>query len=255
MVFETAHPREKIAQVQKACDVLLGGESLNVPEMPARNVVVLHPKLHPPKKGLSTRQGQLRLLHDLANIELQAMELGLRTLAEFPQAPFQFREELAQITKDEAKHFALCLDAMEALGGQWGDIPVHLSLWNATSKEDSLLDRILIVHRYLEGSGIDAGDTFLRRLDGIAEGKLHGVVRTIFTEEIGHVQFGSRWYFKTCQSENVDAEIDFPERMEKLHHVLPRRIETISREQRLKAGFTESEIQYLVERRQKCLTM
>jgi uncharacterized ferritin-like protein (DUF455 family) len=253
MVFHTEDVRKKISEVSLACDELLNGHKLTVPDQPARNITVLHPKLHPPKKGLSTKQGQLRLLHDLGNIELQAMELAVRTLCEFPDAPPQFRDELSVIAKDEARHFGLCLDAMESLGGSWGDIPIHLSLWNATAKEDSLLDRILIVHRYLEGSGIDAGDTFLRRLDGIAEGKLHGVVKTIFNEEIGHVQFGSRWYFETCKAQGIDPEIDFPQRMAKLNHRLPRRIETISRQQRLKAGFTESEIDYLIARREQCL--
>ena len=122
----------------------------------------------PAKKGLSFKEGQARLLHDLASIELQAMELCLRSLYEYPDAPVAFREQLATIALGEGNHLQLCLNGIETLGFAWGDWPVHVALWHSTANSDSLLDRILIVHRYLEGSGLDAGDTLLRRLSGVA---------------------------------------------------------------------------------------
>lgn len=184
------------------------------PREPARDVPLLVPGLLPPKKGLSYREGQARLLHDLASIELQAMELGLRSLHEFPQAPVGFREELVQVVRSEARHLTLCLDGLEALGFRWGDWPVHNMLWASVAAEDSLLDRILIVHRYLEGSGLDAGDTLLRRLDSVLECPLHKIVQIIVDEEIGHVEFGSRWYREICRVEKIDASEDFPRRLE-----------------------------------------
>ena len=74
------------------------------PVIPARDISLLAPKELPEKKGLSFKEGQARLLHDLASIELQAMELGLRTLVEFPEAPKDFREQLWQITLSESEH-------------------------------------------------------------------------------------------------------------------------------------------------------
>jgi uncharacterized ferritin-like protein (DUF455 family) len=238
---------DKIQNIEKSCEFALQNSSLqansSVPVQPARDVLVLDSKLHPPKVGFSKKEGQARMLHDLASIELQAMELGLRTLVEFPEAPQGFREELMAVTVSEGQHLRLCLEGLADLGYEWGHWPVHTALWNAVSKEDSLLDRILIVHRYLEGSGLDAGDSLIRRLDGI-DGSLSvkKIVQQINFEEIGHVDFGSQWYREICRLEKRDAQEDFPQRMEALRWQLPKRMEKINRDLRRKAGFTEAEL-------------
>ncbi len=245
MVLETADVWDKIANCESACAQAMAINNLPIPEMPARDLAVFIPGALPGKKGISFAEGQARLLHDLANIELQAMELGLRTLREFPWAPFGFREELVAVTISESQHLRLCLQGIEKLGYRWGHWPVHLALWKAVDSSDSLLDRILIVHRYLEGSGLDAGDTFLRRLDGLADNPIQKIVKTIVEDEIGHVEFGSRWYRQICKMEKIDASEDFPKRLEKFRYRIPKRIEKISRKYRQMAGFSESEIQYL----------
>lgn len=249
--FDIAPVWDKIKHIQGSCEAALKlSEPGLVPMDPARDVQVLHPKNHPPKKGFSSTEGQARMLHDLANIELQAMELGLRTLVEFPSAPIGFREELLAVTVNEAEHLAMCLEGIEALGFKWGDWPVHNGLWFATDREDNILDRILIVHRYLEGSGLDAGDTLIRRLEG-TDGKntIQKIVKQINYEEIGHVDFGSRWYREICESKKIDWAEDFPTRMTSLRHRLPKRLEPINRDLRRKAGFTEAEILYQEELR------
>lgn len=245
MVFQTDSARQKVQDIHKAVDLAFTQPISEFPVDPARDVQVLLPRLHPDKKGLSFREGQARLLHDLGSIELQAMELGLRTLHEFPQAPHGFREELAKLVISESEHLTLCLDGIEKLGFKWGDWPVHNLLWHAVGSEDTLLDRILIVHRYLEGSGLDAGDTLLRRLDAVLESPLHSITKTIFTEEVGHVEFGSRWYREICRLDGRDPQEDFPERMNSVRARLPKRTERISRETRLRAGFTENELEFL----------
>ncbi len=215
------------------------------PKIPARDISLLAPKQLPEKKGLSLKAGQARLLHDLASIELQAMELGLRTLVEFPEAPREFREQLWEITLSESEHLEMCLTEIEGLGFKWGDWPVHCALWSSTSENDSLLDRILIVHRFLEGSGLDAGETILRRLQGVDAKPVQKAATRIFNDEISHVEFGSRWYRNICAVEKIDPSTDFSERMDKLRWVLPKRVENISVELRRKAGFTDAEILYL----------
>ncbi|MBV2167821.1 MAG: ferritin-like domain-containing protein [Bdellovibrio sp.] len=253
--FSTPDVWDKIKNIEKSCEEALKLTSpWTVPLEPARDVPILHPKQHPPKKGFSTPEGQARMLHDLASIELQAMELGVRTLTEFPEAPDGFREELMAVTISEAEHLRMCLEGIESLGFKWGDWPVHLALWRAVGPEDSLLDRILIVHRYLEGSGLDAGDTLIRRLEGTA-GKetIQKIVKQINFEEIGHVDFGSRWYREICKTDKRDPGVDFPERMDSLRQRLPKRIEPLNKGLRLKAGFTEAEIQYFENLRQDFL--
>lgn len=241
---------EKIKFIKTDCDYLLNNQAyFAAPLVPARDIVLLEAKMHPPKKGLASAEGQARLLHDLASIELQAMELGVRTLAEFPEAPVAFREQLAAITVNESEHLQMCLENIDALGFKWGDFPVHTHLWNATSVEDPLLDRILIVHRYLEGSGLDAGDTFLRRLESVSAPYLRSAVETINRDEVGHVEFGSRWFFEVCKTEKKDAGVEFYSRMQALLERIPKRVENVHRELRAKAGFTEAEILALEELR------
>src|SRR3989338_2911433 len=216
-----------------------------VPLIPARDVSLLAPKELPEKKGLSFKQGQARLLHDLASIELQAMELGLRTLVEFPEAPQEFREQLWDIMLSESEHLEMCVQEIDGLGFKWGDWPVHCALWSATNVTDSLLDRVLIVHRFLEGSGLDAGETILRRLQGVDAKPIQKAAQKIFSDEIGHVEFGSRWYRSLCSLEKIDPHLDFSDRMTKLRWILPKRVENIAVDLRKRAGFTDSEIEHL----------
>lgn len=243
-ILEVAEIKEKISSIDLSCELALRGQ-LKIPAILGRDVKVLPIKELPKKPGLSTTLGLGRLLHDLANIELQAMELGLRTLIEFPEAPEIFREQLLDIVIDEARHLSLCLEQMETLKQAWGAWPVHLGLWLSVSAEDSLLDRVLIVHRYLEGAGLDAGETILRKLSGVDERGVRGVVKTIAEEEIGHVRFGSDWYKQLCQKQKLDPAQDFEQRLDKLFHRIPRRLEKIEKTIRKKAGFTEDELSVL----------
>lgn len=241
---------EKLRFLDDELHAVLKGEARSVPKHPGRDVQILPIRELPPKKGLSFREGQARLLHDLASIELQAMELALRTLIEFPEAPLEFREQLVEISRDEGRHLELCLKALEYLRLPWGSFPTHLGLWAAVRSDDSLLDRILIVHRYLEGSGLDASDTFLRRLDGVNAPAVSEPVKVIRKEEVGHVQFGSRWYLKVAKGQGLDPEEDFVQRLNRLAHQLPRRQEPIVHEVRRQVGFTDREIAALEEFRQ-----
>lgn len=232
---------------------LLRGEAALVPTQPGRDVQIVAQRELPPKKGFSSIEGQCRLLHDLASIELQAMELGVRSLIEYPEAPPKFRAELAAVTLEEGKHLRLCLEAMEALGMPWGSFPAHNALWLCVSPEDSLLDRIVIVHRYLEGSGLDATTTILRRLIGIGEGaaETFRAIKVISEDEVAHVQFGSRWYHALVREAGLDPAEDFRSRLVGLFSRIPRRSEPINEDLRRLAGFTESEVTTLLDFRKR----
>ncbi len=245
MLLQEKSVYKKLDLLDDTLSQLGKGESISeVPELPGREITYLPINLLSGRIGISNPLGQQKLLHDLANIELQAMELGVRTLTEFPHAPFEFREELAQIVREEAKHLKLCLQAIESLGGYWGQWPVHLGLWHATHKKDSLLERLFIVHRYLEGSGLDAGDTMLRRLSGLTDKKISQVVKVIVEEEVSHVDFGSKWFRHFAKELKVDEKMFFQRMCSKLMKKHPRK-DKISEKLRSKAGFNPDEIAYL----------
>lgn len=244
--FEIENINDKIQHLRTNANSIFKQQTkYEMPKLPARDALVLDFKAHPAKKGFSTREGQARMLHDLASIELQAMELGLRTLLEFPDVEIQFKEELLSVTLSESEHLEMCLNEIQALGFKWGDWPINCGLWTSVSAEDSLIDRILIVHRYLEGSGLDAGDTLLRRLAGVDAANVQKAVKIINDEEVGHVLFGSRWYEFYCQQAGLDPVDDFAIRMNRLRGILPKRIGQVNHELRIRAGFSPKEIQYL----------
>jgi uncharacterized ferritin-like protein (DUF455 family) len=256
--IETA--RQKIAALpevlQHLLEVAAGSErthlALVAPERPGRDVRVLDIKQHPPKAGLQSTDGQIRLLHDLGNIELQAMELAVRTLLEFPLAPKEFRHELAEIALEESKHFSMCLDGLEELGASWGVLPVSRSLWDAVSQDSQpsqgdFLGRIMLVHRYMEATGLDAGEKILTRLSGVKNAALvRSVVDTIVREEIGHVSFGSRWYRKVCEQNGVDPHIHFAKAYPEILRRVPRTEKPALRLREL-AGFDAFENSFVVE--------
>ncbi len=246
-VFETEKIQNKIQGLEDHIQGVLNGQMFSIPELAARDVEVKEPLQHPPKKGLSSKEGQARLLHDLASIELQAMELALRTLTEYHKEikGTKYLDLLVQLVLSERSHLQMCVNGIQELGFQWGDWPVHLALWKSAGPEDSLIDRVFIVHRYLEGSGLDAADTLLRRLSGVNGKHLDTIVKTISEEEMDHVQFGSRWFFDLCRVSKLDAYTIFRETLKKVRIKLPKRLEPINSALRTKALFSEAEIDTL----------
>ncbi len=228
--IETA--RQKVSTLPDVVESLLRSDLPKnpavIPLRPGRDTRVLEIKEHPPTAGLQKKEGQIRLLHDLGNIEMQAMELAVRTLIEFPDAPRSFREELAEIALEEARHFTLCLDGLEALGSQWGTLPVNCSLWDAVGSEPvetrgDFLGRVMLVHRYMEATGLDAGEKILTRLGSIVDVQLvRSIVDTIVREEIGHVSFGSRWYRTICAENGIDPHEHFAKSYPEILRRVPR---------------------------------
>lgn len=232
-------------------DLSIDWSKFVVPFDCARDIEVVMASKMPKKKGLSFVEGKQRLLHDLASIELQAFELGLRTLIEFSkknEVPKNFLNELLSISLEETTHLRLCLKALEDYGGFWGMFPVHLGLWKVALKEDTINERILKVHRYLEGSGLDATFSLLHRVEQVPDSKiLEKVISRIAHDEIKHVQFGSKWFSYFCNLNNLSNLSECKRILEKYYHILPRRKERMSVSLRQKAGFTKEEIQLFSE--------
>lgn len=252
--FQAPKIEDKLKWIERDCERALQlKEPLKISGCPERDIQILPTPLHPPKKGFSQIEGQARLLHDLANIELQAMELGLRTLCEFPEAPASFKEELLKITLDEARHLGMCIEGLEDLGFKWGSWPIHTALWEAANEGEDLLDRVFIVHRYLEGSGLDAGEVFSRRLDGVINNRIQRITSQITDEEVDHVYFGSHWFRKLSEETGRESLQELKDRLGRLKWKIPKRVEQISHRLRLQAGFTPAEIEVLENLRTEIL--
>ena len=226
-------------------------QKFTVPLRPFRDVEVKKASELPKRKGLSYLEGKKRLIHDLASIELQAMELGFRTLFEFfknPDIPEEFFKELSHITYEETLHLELCLNTLKEYGSEWGDFPVHLGLWSVSKQTDSLIERLLKVHRYLEGSGLDASFSLLGKVKTLNEAKpLVKLISRIAHDEISHVAFGSKWFVKFCEDKGLDRAVECKRILRQEKYCLPRRKERINELLRLDAGFTKEEIFIFLE--------
>ncbi len=245
-VFLTSTIDDKLKSLDDHVHRALIGDEFAIPKLPTRDIPIWERNRHPAKKGLSYAEGQARLLHDMANIELQAMELALRTLCEYPKADPIFREQLAALTLSEGSHLKMCIEGLRNLGYTWGHWPIHMALWNAVDNSDSLIDRLFIVHRYLEGSGLDSGNSLLERLKGVAPTQTSEILNIISREELDHVQFGSRWYRHFCAQQKLDADHKFKDLLHNLLPRLPRRMEPINVNLRSRALFSDEEIKELV---------
>ncbi len=131
---------------------------------------------------------------------------------------------------------------------------MHLGLWQSVSAQDSLLDRVVIVHRYLEGSGLDASDQLLRRLTGVKAPETWDAVSVIRHDEVKHVLFGSRWYKRLCAAEKLDPDEDFRARLLRLVHRIPRRLEPVAADLRASVGFSASEVETLMALRERWMS-
>jgi uncharacterized ferritin-like protein (DUF455 family) len=127
-------------------------------------------------------------------------------------------------------------------------LPVHTSLWEAVADDITLLDRIVTVHRHLEGSGLDSGVSILNRLVGSHFKGMPTIeiVKMIVTEEVDHVLFGSRWFKMVCDDLKLDADQEFRRQIYAISKKVPRR-DRPALDHRRRAGFNEAELQMLIE--------
>jgi len=245
-VFLTPDVRSKIILFDEECQLALSGKNFLVPAVPSRPPTTYQvPKEELDKPGITTTRGQAWLLHDLANIELQAAELFLRGLHDFPDASPDFRHELGELCLEEVGHLNLCLQGLENLGYQWGDFPIHLGLWQTVSPIDTLIDRLFTVHLYLEASGLDSAEQLLRRLQAVPQSWATQTVKTIAQDEVRHVNFGTKW-FKILghrQQPNTDLDELFDSCLNRLKGRLPPRGARVSENLRRLAGMSDAQIQ------------
>ena len=125
-----------------------------IPGRPLKPELIAHSLLKP--KPLSTVEGRALLVHSVAHIELNAIDLALDVVWRFPGLPDAFYTDWMRIAQEEAKHFMLLREHLRSLGYDYGDFPAHNGLWEMAERtQDDVLARIGIVPRTLEARGLD----------------------------------------------------------------------------------------------------
>lgn len=190
----------------------VSGEALRV-EIPGRPV---KPELVPPQsvkmRKLTTEQGRAVLVHAVAHIEFNAINLALDAVYRFRDMPDQYYRDWLSVAADEAKHFGLLNERLQQMGHQYGDMPAHNGLWEMAVKTDhDVLTRMALVPRVLEARGLDVTPGMIQRLEQAGDSETVAILHIILEEEIGHVAIGSKWFKHCCELEGKVPEPTFRE--------------------------------------------
>jgi len=206
-VLSAAEPRDKIALSHAAAQAWRSG-SLEIgngvpPERPARPArpSLLPPREMPKRRAGGERESRVALLHALAHIELNAIDLAWDLIARFacPAPPRRFFDDWVTVADEEASHHALLASRLAELGAAYGDLPAHDGLWEAaaTTAHD-LLARLAVVPLVLEARGLDVTPDMIGRLERGGDAQSAAVLRKIYRDEIVHVAAGRRWFEWGC---------------------------------------------------------
>lgn len=197
-----------------------------------------------PHRGLGTSDGRAALLHAVAHIEFNAIDLAWDAAYRFRGMPRAFYDDWTQVAADEARHFGLLSERLSDYGYAYGDFDAHNGLWDMAIKTDgSCLERMALVPRVLEARGLDVTPAMIGRLRSVGDTASVAVLEIILREEVAHVAAGSRWFRWCCENEGIDAERTFDTLISRYASTAIKR--PLNHDARRAAGFTENELRHL----------
>jgi uncharacterized ferritin-like protein (DUF455 family) len=154
---------------------------------------------------MRTVEGRAALVHALAHIEFNAINLALDAIWRFAGMPDEYYADWLKVAAEEALHFSLLAAHLQTLGYQYGDFPAHNSLWDMAEKTcGDVLARIALVPRTMEARGLDASPTVRAKLAQAGDQAAAEILDVILRDEIGHVAIGNRWFGWLCATRKLD---------------------------------------------------
>jgi uncharacterized ferritin-like protein (DUF455 family) len=171
---------------------------------------------HPPKpelvsplsvkrRAMNTSEGRAILIHALAHIEFNAINLALDAIWRFADMPREYYADWLQVADEEALHFSLLAGHLQEQGYAYGDFPAHNSLWEMAAKtQHDILARIALVPRTMEARGLDATPQVRAKLVQAGDKAAAAILDVILRDEIGHVAIGNRWYNRLCEQRGLE---------------------------------------------------
>ncbi len=188
-----------------------------------------------------TVEGRAALLHAIAHIEFNAINLALDAVWRFPGLPEDFYADWLRVAAEEALHFGLLREHLHTLGHDYGDFDAHDGLWQMCSATaHDFRARMALVPRTLEARGLDATPPLQKKLAAAGDARAVAILDVILRDEVGHVAIGNRWYRWACERDGVDPETDFPALC--AHYRAPRPRKPLNLGARALAGFTDQEL-------------
>ena len=230
-VLTTADGREKTALSRRYAAewqaARAAGETPEIgkadpPLRPARpdRPELLDPRDVPHRKP-GSEAGRLALLHAVAHIELNAVDLHWDIIARFTDTPMPigFYDDWVKAADEESKHFNLMCDCLEALGSHYGALPAHAGMWRAAEDTvDDLMGRLAVVPMVLEARGLDVTPGMIQIFRQAKNPQAVEALETIYAEEVHHVAYGSKWFNFLCGRHDLDPTEVFHGLVRKYFH-------------------------------------
>ena len=193
------------------------------------------------KRGLGSRAGRVALIHAVAHIEFNAINLGLDAALRFAGLPDDYYRDWLSVAADEARHFGMLEGRLGELGAAYGDLPAHNGLWDMAEKtaHDPLI-RMALVPRVLEARGLDVTPGMIERLEQADDHTTAALLKIILVEEEGHVAIGTRWFHHLCQERCLDPEVTFEDLLVRFYEGRLRG--PFNLPARRRAGFSDAEL-------------
>ncbi|MEM9577213.1 MAG: ferritin-like domain-containing protein [Pseudomonadota bacterium] len=230
-VLRTADGREKTALSRAYARMWQSARA----EGKAPDIGIATPPLHParparpellsprdvPRRKPGTEAGRIALLHAVAHIELNAVDLHWDIIARFPavEMPLGFYDDWVKAADEESKHFNLMCDCLEAMGSYYGALPAHAGMWRAAEDTvDDLMGRLAVVPMVLEARGLDVTPGMIEVFRRAKADKAVEALEVIYGEEVSHVAYGSKWFHFLCGRNNEDPKVRFHALVKKYFH-------------------------------------
>lgn len=183
-------------------------EPAGLPGRPSRPLLVEPRKLG--RRSMQSDEGRAVLLHALAHIEFNAINLALDAVWRFAGMPAAFYADWLKVAAEEAHHFSLLTSRLAEFGHAYGDFPAHDGLWDMCDRtRDDVLARMALVPRTLEARGLDASPPIRARLQQAGDHASATILDVILRDEIGHVLIGNRWFRYLCDQRQLDPHATY----------------------------------------------
>jgi uncharacterized ferritin-like protein (DUF455 family) len=213
------------------------------PGRPAKPQLV-HPR-ELKRRGLGTEHGRVSLMHAIAHIEFNAINLAWDAVYRFTGQPKQYYDDWVSVAADETRHFELVCGYLNEHNLDYGDLPAHNGLWDmAVHTDHDILVRMALVPRVMEARGLDVSPPMIAGLTRCGDVVAARILELIYHEEIRHVSIGSKWFQHFCQKRDLPPDSTFRDLVEQYMQGELRG--PLNKEARLKAGFSRGELELLL---------
>jgi uncharacterized ferritin-like protein (DUF455 family) len=251
--LDATDPTEKLRLTHATWQAFLAGDLRADPASPAPEPISapgrpVKPRLvnarQVPQRGLGSAEGRAALVHAVAHIEFNAINLAWDAVYRYRGKPEAYYRDWASCANDEARHFAMLAGRLAELGHVYGDFDAHDGLW-AMAEKTAHYDtaRMALVPRVLEARGLDVTPGMIERLRHLGDTGTVAILEVILREEVAHVAAGTRWYLDCCQRDSVEPVDTFFALLREYMGVSLRG--PFNRPARLEAGFVEAELDRL----------